>query len=374
MTDGGANVAQRLADLEMGRAPVFTTISEVVSLYNTSTRFRERKLEADEEPTAAMAARNRPRGGTAKEDSADAHEERNMWNQIVADMKRLKVINARAAEVSISIKDMEASMGEAPSVAQMSALEALYREGLKLSEEEQKILNEEPNDVIKNVGILTALRNASESDPPRNPPVSKPRTTKRQKVDPPEAAAESPGPSPSVPIPTSKLKGSSVRSGSVPSVTAKDGKEAVIKAEDGAEGAKGTLQERSGKLTVGAEVAYKPSKEGDWIQCTIISISGEGNKKRYEVQDPEPDDRGAPGQIFKTSGAALIPISPPGAPLLDFPKDKRVLARYPETTTFYRAKVISMKKDLCRLNFEGEDEKDKETDVDRRYVLDVGNK
>ncbi len=33
-----------------------------------------------------------------------------------------------------------------------------------------------------------------------------------------------------------------------------------------------------------------------------------------------------------------------------------------------------MKKDSCRLNFEGEDEKDKETDVDRRYVLDVGNK
>lgn len=51
-----------------------------------------------------------------------------------------------------------------------------------------------------------------------------------------------------------------------------------------------------------------------------------------------------------------------------------MLARYPETTTFYRAKVISMKKDSCRLNFEGEDEKDKETDVDRRYVLDVGNK
>ncbi len=170
----------------------------------------------------------------------------------------------------------------------MSALEALYREGLKLSEEEQKILDEEPNDVIKNVGILTALRNASESDPPRNPPIGKSRNPKRSKGEPVEGAAESPGPSPSVIIQSSRLKGSSVRSGSVPSVTGKDGKEAAIKSEDGVEGAKGTVSERVGKLAVGAEVAYKPSKEGDWIQCTIVSISGEGNKKRYVNLKPLP--------------------------------------------------------------------------------------
>ena len=172
-----------------------------------------------------------------------------------------------------------------PSTAQMSALEALYGEGLKLSEEEQKILNEEPNDVIKNVGILTALRNASESDPSRNAPMQKSRPNKRQKVEPEkksevDGAAESPGPSPSVVISASRLKASSVRSGSVVSVTAKDGKEASIKTEDGVEGAKSTLPDHRAKLTVGAEVAYKPSKEGDWIQCTIISVNGEGNKKR----------------------------------------------------------------------------------------------
>lgn len=54
-----------------------------------------------------MAARNRPRGGLVKEDPADAHEERNMWNQIVSDLKRLKGIHARAAEVSAAIVDME---------------------------------------------------------------------------------------------------------------------------------------------------------------------------------------------------------------------------------------------------------------------------
>ena len=46
-----------------------------------------------------MAARNRPRGAFAKDDSADAHEERNMWSQIVTDIKRLRTTHARAAEV-----------------------------------------------------------------------------------------------------------------------------------------------------------------------------------------------------------------------------------------------------------------------------------
>ena len=34
-----------------------------------------------------------------KDDSADAHEERNMWSQIVTDLKRLRTTHARAAEV-----------------------------------------------------------------------------------------------------------------------------------------------------------------------------------------------------------------------------------------------------------------------------------
>lgn len=59
-----------------------------------------------------MAARSRPRGGMTKEDPPDAHEERNLWNQIVQDIKRLKTIWTRAAEVSSSIKEMETNMAE----------------------------------------------------------------------------------------------------------------------------------------------------------------------------------------------------------------------------------------------------------------------
>ena len=57
-----------------------------------------------------MAARNRPRSGVTKDDSADAHEERNMWNQIVTDVKKLKQINAKAAEISAQIIELETVM------------------------------------------------------------------------------------------------------------------------------------------------------------------------------------------------------------------------------------------------------------------------
>lgn len=58
-----------------------------------------------------MAARNRPRGAFAKDDLTDAHEERNMWSQIVTDIKRLRTTHARAAEVAKLLIEMEAKMG-----------------------------------------------------------------------------------------------------------------------------------------------------------------------------------------------------------------------------------------------------------------------
>jgi len=93
---------------------------------------------------------------------------------------------------------------------------------------------------------------------------------------------------------------------------------------------------------------------------------------RYEVQDPEPDESGAPGQIYKTSSAALIAIPLPDAALPDYPVGKQVLARYPETTTFYRADVTGLKKDTYKLRFE--DDQNQEMEVYRRYVLDFSSK
>ena len=234
-----------------------------------------------------MAARNRPRGVPSKDD--DAHEERNMWKQIVTDMRKLQTLNARAAEVSQLIVDTEAKMEESPSVREIDTLQDLYREGLKLAEEEQKILKEDPNGAIQNIGILTALRTASEIDVPRTSNALKPRNPKRTKLDT-DIAVDSPAPSPSV-ISTGpghpRLKGSTGRSGSVSSII-RDVKDATLKMDDGLllDGAKGNSAEKAGLLVKNAEVAYKQSKskgvEGEWIQCIIISVIGEGKQKRCE--------------------------------------------------------------------------------------------
>ena len=59
-----------------------------------------------------MAARNRPRNGLAKDDAPDAHEERTMWNTIVNDLRKLKSIQARAADVAKQQVELEAKIAK----------------------------------------------------------------------------------------------------------------------------------------------------------------------------------------------------------------------------------------------------------------------
>ncbi|KAI9715334.1 MAG: hypothetical protein M1812_005979 [Candelaria pacifica] len=374
-----------------------------------------------------MAARNRPRGISSKDDHFEAQEELTIWKDVLREMKRLKAFNTRAAEVSRQIVETEKSIAlakeygsihtclflshyailsllnslcsmlqqlfdiisgqcaeedsdwsndltSAPSVAEIDLLQALYREGLKIAEEEQKTLNEDEMSILKNLNILIPLRTHSENNPTvpsrptklNNGPRGVRNTSSLVSTDSPAA---SPGLSTSA-RPTIKDAKAS-RSGSVSSAL-----NAIAKTEDGVEGAKPAMPERTGPLYVGAQVAYRPNKmkiasEYEWIQCRVVAVNGEGKQRRYEVQDPEPDSvTGAPGQVYRTGASSLIPIPLPGTHLPDYPKGKQVLARYPETTTFYRAEVMSSKKDFCRLKFEGEDEEGKEMEVDRRFVLD----
>lgn len=172
---------------------------------------------------------------------------------------------------------------KAPNIKEVDELNDLYRENNRLSEEEYKILNEEPSDVTRNLGILKALRTASEDGPARVNQPPKSRTHKRSGKPELDAAGESPGPSVSVIIPSARAKGtSSVRSGSVPLL--KDTKDPPVKAEEGVEGLPGSLGDRMTKLIKGAEVAYKQAKAREdgsqWIQCTIIDISEVKNKKQ----------------------------------------------------------------------------------------------
>ena len=147
------------------------------------------------------------------------------------------------------------------------------------------MLNEEPADLIKNIGILQALRTASENEPQRNPGPPKVRKPKVAKIEM-DGAADSPGPSPNVSTSASRLKGSSARSGSVASTRdGKESKDAFVKIEEGSsEGINGPSAERAGKFFKGAEVAYKQAKMKEdgsqWIQCIIINIVDVGNKKR----------------------------------------------------------------------------------------------
>ena len=167
----------------------------------------------------------------------------------------------------------------APTVKDIDELQELYREGVRLAEEEQKMLDEEPSDVIKNIGILMALRAASETEPSRLPQQAKPRNPKRQKLDT-DGTVETAPTSPNPPFAANRLKGTStVRSVSVPPKP-----EPIVKIEEGSEGSKGPAGERAGKFFIGAEVAYKqarPKEDGSqWIQCHITSITESGNKKR----------------------------------------------------------------------------------------------
>ncbi|KAK9454441.1 SGF29 tudor-like domain-containing protein [Dipodascopsis uninucleata] len=143
---------------------------------------------------------------------------------------------------------------------------------------------------------------------------------------------------------------------------------------------KNSKKARSSSLPVdipqkGSQVAFRLKKqkgmEVEWIQCEITKVIGEGSKIRYEVQDPEPDENNNPGQSYKAGLKDIILIPQSSADLSPYPVGTRVLARYPETTTFYRAEVIGTKRDgTCRLKFEGEEEVGKETEVERRLVLE----
>lgn len=125
-------------------------------------------------------------------------------------------------------------------------------------------------------------------------------------------------------------------------------------------------------IYIGSEVAYKLKNRHfeEWIQCEVMKVLGDGNK--FEIRDPEPDENNNPGQTFKANykEVLLIPPIPEVKDLPNYAYGTKVIARYPETTTFYPALVIGNRKDgNVKLKFDGEEEVNKETEVERRLVL-----
>lgn len=127
-----------------------------------------------------------------------------------------------------------------------------------------------------------------------------------------------------------------------------------------------------------SQVAYCPSKNSDsgrfngnineWILCRVLKIISE---TRFEIQDPEPDELHPNGQIFKANykEVILVPLHLLNSKLKEYKIGSKVLAKYPETTTFYPAEVLESRNNRCMLRFEGEEEVDKLTPVDRVFVL-----
>ncbi|KAK6465968.1 SGF29 tudor-like domain-containing protein [Scheffersomyces coipomensis] len=125
-------------------------------------------------------------------------------------------------------------------------------------------------------------------------------------------------------------------------------------------------------ILVGSEVAYKLKNRHfeEWIQCEVMKVIGDGIK--FEIRDPEPDENNNPGQTFKANYKEVLLIPPIAEvkELSNYPYGTKVLARYPETTTFYPAIVVGSRKDgNVRLKFDGEEEVNKETEVERRLVV-----
>jgi len=92
----------------------------------------------------------------------------------------------------------------------------------------------------------------------------------------------------------------------------------------------------------------------------------------YDVQDPEPDESGN-RKLHAGSAREIVPIPPVDAILPNYPNGTNVFAKYPETDTFYRAKVrgLSQGQGLYTLQFEGEDDAKDAKTVDKRYVIDT---
>ncbi|KAI0761966.1 SGF29 tudor-like domain-containing protein [Trametes elegans] len=113
-------------------------------------------------------------------------------------------------------------------------------------------------------------------------------------------------------------------------------------------------------LQRGRKVVFLPptttSKADDkyWILAVVTKcISHERNV--YEVQDPVPDEDGQPGQCYRTTLRAVIPLPDPAASPdsaahhSNYPKfatGTTVMALYPDTSCFYRAKVVARTRDL----------------------------
>ncbi|KAG9240353.1 SGF29 tudor-like domain-containing protein [Calycina marina] len=313
---------------------------------------------------------NRAGRGGASRQSQTSGAEQEIWEAIVAKMREVEVAEARAKEVSAeiialekSIKDKEEA-GERPGTAELDQLGALYRENLAIANNNAEITREQ---LMENTQVLLGLVTANEAS--QEARSARPSTSRdsRPAFETFDGPSDSPGPSSA----GNKVMRKGGNSGRTSSQPPRDREEKRDK-EASAKGSKPPkiYYEKSDK------VAFKPNKDKedthDWIEGVVVDVVGEGKSRRYVVQDIAPDEvTGLPGPIYRSSASFMVPIPSPGSNLQDFEVGKRVLALYPETTTFYRADVIETLEGGAKVRLLFEDElAGAFKDVERRFVLD----
>lgn len=113
------------------------------------------------------------------------------------------------------------------------------------------------------------------------------------------------------------------------------------------------------------------SEPVDWILGEVAAVIGDGKTRRYKVMDIEPEDQNKQRE-FRTSASNMIPITPESQAesLPPWEAGKSVLALYPNTTTFYRADVMSTEDGKVNLRFEGESDWATLQTVERRFVVE----
>lgn len=238
---------------------------------------------------------------------------------------------------------------------------------MRNAENEKKVHDDE--DIVNNLAIIASLKT---TDEPALRTSHGPKQRKQRPILESDVISDSPGPSPNdtrVDV-LKRGKGTSQRSSSV----ASQGRSGTVLKDELPESNRGIQAEKAGQLIIGAEVFYRfpkgsPDDQGVGIQCIIKKIWQDKKPIVYDVQDPEPDASGKQN-LHRAHAKDLIPIPSAATSLPTFPIGANVYARYPDTDTFYRAKVRAIQKGEYTLRFEGEED-DKEQPVEKRFVLDT---
>ena len=249
-----------------------------------------------------------------------------------------------------------------PSTSEIQQLDQLYRTSLKITEDMKELLND---DVMGKVQILKVLVENTEQEASAR--ASNSRDVHSRSAMDLDGPNDSPGPSPA--------ENKHVRKLGVGRPSSQPPRD---KEKDTSEPSESSNNPGRTKITfaLGAEVAFKPkipgqTEEHDWIQGIVVKVIGEGKSRRYDVQDPFPDDPSKPGVVYRSSASSMVPIPPTGSPLGPYEVGKQVLALYPETTTFYRAEVKAMQENGSKVQLLFEDDAQGALRiVDRRFVLD----